>query len=192
MAFLTQQQLGEIGFRYLGKNIKISDKASIYNPGNIHLDDNCRIDDFCIISAGLGGIFIGKHVHIAAYSSLIGTEQIYLADFCGLSSKVSIYSSSDDYSGEFMTNPTVHMELRSVDNHPVFLDKHVIIGAGTVILPGAKLNQGVAIGALSLVLGKDYPEFMIYAGVPARPVKQRKRNILELENKMLNSGKNNA
>ena len=186
MAYLTQQQLEQMKFKQLGKNVKVSDKASIYNATNIHLDDNCRIDDFCIISAGIGGIYIGKYVHVAAYSSLIGAEKITLADFSGLSSRVSIYSSSDDYSGGFLTNPTVPVEYCNVDSRPVYIGKHVIVGAGAIVLPGAVLNTGVAIGSLSLVLGKEYPEFKIYAGTPAKAMKERKRNLLELENKFSN------
>lgn len=185
MAYLSQTQLESLDFKYLGKNVKISDKASIYNAKNIHLDDNCRIDDFCILSVGAGSIHIGKYVHIAAYSSLIGAEKITLADFSGISSRVSIYSSSDDYSGEFMPHPTIPDEFRNVDNRPVYLDKHTIVGAGAIVLPGAKLNIGVAIGALSLVLGREYPEFMIYAGTPAIAIKERKRNLLELERSLL-------
>ncbi|RTL01181.1 MAG: acyltransferase [Proteobacteria bacterium] len=186
MAYLSQTQLESLNFKYLGKNVKISDKASIYNAKNLYLDDNSRIDDFCILSAGAGGIHIGKYVHIAAYSSLIGAEKITLADFSGVSSRVSIYSSSDDYSGEFLTNPTVPIEYCNVDSRPVYIGKHVIVGAGAIVLPGAKLNIGVAIGSLSLVLGKEYPEFMIYAGAPAKAIKERKRNLLELENKLSN------
>lgn len=181
MAFLTQNQLNKMNFKFIGKNVRVSDKASIYNAENIYLSDNCRIDDFCILSAGNGGIHVGKHVHIAAYSGLIGAEEIYLNDFSGLSSRVSIYSSSDDYSGAFMTNPTVPDEFKKVDSRPVYLGKHAIIGAGSVVLPGADLGMGVAIGSLSLVLGKSYSEFVIYAGAPAKPVKERKRAILDLE-----------
>ncbi len=184
MAYLTETQLQSMNFQHVGENIKISDKVSIYNAGLIYLSDNCRIDDFCILSAGNGGIHIGKHVHIAAYSSLIGAEQIFLDDFSGLSSRVSIYSSSDDYSGKYMTNPTIPENLKGVISNPVYLGKHVIIGAGSVILPGAKINEGVAIGSLALVLGKNYPEFMVYGGVPAKPIKARKRDLLELEKKL--------
>jgi UDP-3-O-[3-hydroxymyristoyl] glucosamine N-acyltransferase len=63
MAFLTEEQLKNIGFKYIGDNVKISDKCSIYNPEEIAIDDNSRIDDFCLIS---GLIRIGKNVHIAA------------------------------------------------------------------------------------------------------------------------------
>ena len=181
MPYLTRQELDNIKFKHCGTNVKLSDKASIYNPQNIHLSDNCRIDDFCILSAGNGGIYIGKYVHIAAYSSLIGAEEIYLDDFSGISSRVSIYSSSDDFSGQYMPHPTIPDRFRNVDSRKVYCAKHSIVGAGCVILPGAELNQGVAIGAMSLVSGVKYEEFSIYAGIPAKRIKARKMDILELE-----------
>jgi galactoside O-acetyltransferase len=142
-----------------------------------------RIDDFCILSAGAGGIAIGDYVHIAAYSSLIGAARIELSDFSGLSARVSVYSSSDDYSGAVLTNPTVPAEYTRVSHSDVHIGRHVIIGCGSVILPGAKLEDGVAIGALSLVQ-RNCKEFGIYAGMPARLIKQRKRDLLELERAM--------
>ena len=151
MAFLTEQQLKEIGLKSIGKNVSISDKASIYGAQNLSIGDNVRIDDFTVLSAGDGGIEIGSYIHIAVYSSLIGSGKITLSDFCNISSRVSIYSSSDNYSGEYMTNPMVPEEFSNVFKSPVFLDKHVIIGSGSVILPGVKIGEGVAIGALSLV-----------------------------------------
>jgi UDP-3-O-[3-hydroxymyristoyl] glucosamine N-acyltransferase len=61
MAYYTQEQLKQLGFKYVGKNVKISDKASIYNCDQIEIGDNSRVDDFCIIS---GKIKIGRNVHI--------------------------------------------------------------------------------------------------------------------------------
>ncbi|HLX53336.1 MAG TPA: hypothetical protein VKR58_05320 [Aquella sp.] len=185
MAYLTKEQLQLLNFKYLGNNVKISDKASIYNPQNIYLDDNCRIDDFCILSAGVNGIHIGKYVHIAAYACLIGAAEIYLNDFSGISSRVSIYSSNDDYSGEFLCHPTVPDWCRNVYTAPVFFDKHAIVGSGSVILPGAKLCVGVVIGALSLVPGnRKYDEFMVYAGIPVKQIKKRKQDLISLEKKL--------
>src|SRR5882672_8401994 len=110
MAFLSQEQLDAVGFKRLGKNVQVSDKAVFYNPSKISIGDNSRIDDFCILSAGEGEFHIGRHVHIACYVSLIGKNAILLEDFAGLSSRVSIYSSSDDFSGNYMTGPTVSEE----------------------------------------------------------------------------------
>lgn len=186
MTYLSQRELEEVGFKHLGINVKLSNKASIYNPENISFDDNCRVDDFCILSAGSGGVHIGKYVHIAAYSSLIGNEEIFLDDFSGLSSRVSVYSSNDDYSGDYMAHPTIPSEFRNVDSKPVFIGRHVIVGSGSIILPGANLKDGVSIGALSLVNGRyEYKEFTIYAGVPAKYIKKRSTKLLELERQFL-------
>ena len=72
MAYLTREQLETVGFKKLGKNIKVSDKASIYNPELIELGDYSRIDDFCVIS---GKINIGRFVHVAPQCLLAGGEE---------------------------------------------------------------------------------------------------------------------
>lgn len=184
--FLTKKQIDKIGFKSIGDDVLISDKASIYNPSDIEIGSNVRVDDFCIISAGNGGIKIGSNIHIAIFSSLIGVAKITLSDFCNLSSRVAIYSSSDDYSGESLTNPTIPDKYKKVTQDDVFLGRHVIIGSGSVILPGIVLNEGVAIGALSLVT-KSCEAFGIYAGAPAKRIKERSRKLLELELEFLKS-----
>lgn len=186
MAFLTDEQVREMGFACVGKNMMLSDKASYYNCKNIRLGDNVRVDDFCILSAGLGGIDIGNYIHIAAFSSLIGAGNISLANFSGISSRVSIYSSNDDYSGRALTNPTVPAEFTNLKHADVKIGRHVIIGAGSIVLPGVTLEDGVAVGALSLVK-KDCKSFGIYMGVPAKRIGERKRDLLELEKKLTNA-----
>ena len=180
MAFLSPQRLAELGFDQLGANVLVSERASIYGASRIRIRDNVRIDDFCILSAGDGGIAIGSHIHIAAYSSIIGAGQVTIEDFANFSSRVSVYSSSDDYSGNTMTNPMVPDEYKAVDIRPVRVCRHVIVGSGSVILPGVTLHEGSAIAALSLVKD-DCEEFGIYGGTPARRLGDRKRNLLEVE-----------
>jgi len=186
MAYLSNKEIKKIGFCSFGNNVCISDKASFYGPSRITLGDSVRIDDFCIVSAGEGGIMVGNHVHIACFSSLIGGETIKIGDFANISSRVSIYSSSDDYSGATITNPTIPDDFKNVDHRPVGVGKHCIIGCGSVILPGVTLNEASAIGALSLV--KDHCDaFTIYAGIPARKMGQRSRDLLEAEKRFIAS-----
>lgn len=166
--------------------IKLSDKASFFGAERIQFADNVRIDDFCVLSAGKGGIDIGRNVHIAVYTSLIGAGRITIGDFANISSRVAIYSSNDDYSGAFMTNPTVPAEFTNVTHAPVVIGRHVIIGSGSVVLPGVTIGEGAAVGALSLV-NQDIEPFAIYAGVPARKIGERKRDLLELEQHYLKS-----
>lgn len=180
MSFYTEDELSAIGFKSVGKNVRLSRKASIYNAANISFGDNVRIDDFVVMSAGIGGIELGNYIHIAVYTSLIGAGKIVLGDYANVSSKVAIYSSNDDYSGEWMTNPTVPSELTNVTHADVVIGKHVIIGCGSVVLPGVTLREGVAIGALTLV-NRDCEAFGIYSGVPAKHIKNRQTNLLQLE-----------
>lgn len=174
MAFLTAAALAAMGFRSIGKNLEISDRASFYGNSNISLADDVRIDDFCVVSAGTGGLSIGQHVHVAVHSSII------ISDFCNISSRVAIYSSNDDYSGAAMTNPTVPAVYTNVHHAAVFLGRHVIVGSGSVVLPGVTLHDGVAIGALSLA-NRDCAPFGVFAGNPLRWIKDRQQGLLELE-----------
>ncbi|PPD54708.1 MAG: galactoside O-acetyltransferase [Methylotenera sp.] len=180
MSFYDDSELSKMGFLSLGKNVKISRKASIYNAARISIGDFSRIDDFCVLSAGKGGIHIGRNVHIAVFCGLIGQGSITLADFSGLSSRVMVYSSNDDYSGGALTNPTVPPEFTNVTSAPVHLEKHVIVGSGSIILPGVILQEGVAIGALSLV-NRNCERFSIYMGSPAKRVRSRSEKLLESE-----------
>lgn len=184
MAMLSNRQIAIMGFASIGENVQISEKASIYGAGLISIGSNVRIDDFCVLAAGPGGIRIGNYVHIAVGSTIIGANEISLDDFSGISSRVSIYSSSDDYSGATMTNPTVPNAYKNVYSSSVYLGRHVIVGSGSVILPGVRLEEGVAIGALSLVT-KSCDPFGVYAGNPAKRVNERKRDLLELEIRMM-------
>jgi len=183
MAWMTREQIERMGFAAVGTDVRLSDKASYYNCANIRFGHHVRVDDFCVLSAGAGGIAIGDYVHLAVYSSLMGAGRIELADFAGLSSRVAVYSSNDDYSGATLTNPTVPVEFSGVTHAPVLLGKHVIVGAGSIILPGVTLYEGAAVGGLSLVT-KDCEAFTTYLGVPARRIGQRKRDLLELERRL--------
>jgi galactoside O-acetyltransferase len=184
MAWLSRSQLEAMGFVAIGAEVLISDRASFHNCGAISLGDCVRIDDFCVLSAGAGGIAIGSHVHVAVYTSLIGAGTIAIRDFANLSSRVSIYSSTDDFSGETMTNPMVPPAFTGVSSLPVDIGRHVVIGSGSVVLPGALLEEGVAVGALSLIKGRCLA-FGTYAGVPARRVGERSRNLLARERDLL-------
>lgn len=180
MSFISQEKLEKIGFKHLGKNVLISEKASIYNAKNISIGDNTRIDDFCILSAGEGGIEIGRFVHVACFATLMGKEKIIMKDFSGISSRVSVYSSSDSYDGEWMTNPCLPENVTNTIHKEVIIGKHVVIGSNSVILPGVILSDGCSVGAMSLV-NKSINGKYVYAGVPARKIKDRKNNIFDLE-----------
>ncbi|KZK25767.1 MULTISPECIES: acyltransferase [Delftia] len=184
MAFLSKDQLISMGFKYLGDNVRISDKAAIYNPELIEIGDNSRIDDFCVLS---GRVIIGRNVHIAVFNNIAGGEPgVYLADFSGVAYGCQIFSQSDDYSGRSLTNPTVPDEYKTEIKAAVFLGRHVIIGASSIVLPGVIIEEGCSVGAMSMVT-KSTEAWSIYFGIPAKKIKDRKKDLLELEKKYLDS-----
>ncbi len=183
MGFFAREELEKMGFASLGIEVRISKKVSIYNPHLISIGNHVRIDDFAIISPTEATFKIGNYVHIAAHCMVIGREKITLSDFSGLSGRVTIYSSSDDYSGEFLTNPTVPEEFTNVQSAPVSLGRHVIVGAGSIILPNVDIGMASAISAMSLVT-RNIPEEVIAAGIPCRVVKKRSSRLLDLEKRL--------
>lgn len=180
MNFIPEDELNRMGFASLGQGVKLSRHASLHGISRISIGDNSRIDDFAVLSAGKGGIFIGRHVHVAVFCSLIGKGRIELHDFANLSGRTSIYSSSDDFSGVHMTNPTIPAEYLGVVSEPVIVGKHCVVGSGSVLLPGTVMREGSTVGALSLAKG-ELEEFTMYAGIPAKSIRARKRDLLAKE-----------
>lgn len=181
MGFYTREELEKIGFKSLGENVLLSNKASIYSPEKISIGNNVRIDDFCILS---GEIKIGNYIHIAAYCGFFGGAGIEIEDFSTTSSRVIIYSVSDDYSGLSLTNPMILEKYKYLQKGKVIIKKHSIVGTGSTILPGVILDEGTAVGAHSLI-SKSTEAWGIYVGSPSKRVKERKRDLLELERKFL-------
>lgn len=177
-SFYSAEELQTLGLRKIGKNVMISRKASIYGAGNISIGNHVRIDDFCVLS---GLIEFGDYIHVAAYSALYGGQEgIKLDDYANISSRVTIYSLTDDYSGESMTNPMVPDKYKSIKSQRVYIGKHVIIGATSVVMPGVVLSEGSAFGSFSFI-NKNSEAWSINVGIPAKKIKERQKKLLLLE-----------
>lgn len=182
MAYLNRHQLEAMGFKRLGSNVKISDRASLYGCHEMEIGCESRIDDFCVLS---GRLCLGRNVHIAPFCLLAGGDKgIVMEDFSGLAYQVQVFSQSDDYSGATLTNPTVPDAYKKEYKAAVHLGRHVIVGAGTVVFPGVHLAEGCSVGAMSLVR-KSTRAWGIYSGVPATRIRERKRDLLALEQQFL-------
>lgn len=174
--FYTENELNELGLKSFGKNVLISKKCSIYGAENMTIGNNVRIDDFCILS---GCISIGNYVHIAAYSALYGRYGIEIQDFCGISARGTLYSAIDDFSGDYMVSPMIPSEFTKLTTGKIVLKKYTQIGCNSVVFPKVVVNEGAVTGALTLIK-KDVPSWTIVAGIPARVLKKRKKNLLEM------------
>jgi len=178
MSYLDEAELRNAGFKRIGSGVKISRSANIYNPELIELGDCCRIDDFCVIS---GAISFGKFIHVTPMCLLAGgTPGLTVGDFSTFAYGVKIFTQSDDYSGETMCNSLIPKKYKKEIFKKTVVGRQVIVGAGTVIMPGANVGEGCAIGAMSLVL-EPIDSWGVYAGVPVKRIRARSKNLLRLE-----------
>jgi len=174
---------GSHRFASVGDRVAIDPTVRVIGAERVSIGSNVRIDAFVVLSAGEGGIAIGDYVHIGAHGFLAGTARIQIESFIGISGRVSIYSSTDTYSGGGIVGPTIPPDLREVTDAPVTVKKLSAIGAGSVLLPGVTLAEGAGVAALSLVRD-DVGPFEMVGGIPARRIGTRARTMLELERRL--------
>ena len=184
MAFLERSKLETMGFKHLGKEVQVSDKASFYNTDQIEIGDYSRIDDFCVLS---GKIKIGRNVHIAVLCNVAGGDMgVTMEDFSGLAYGCHVFTQSDDYGGDTLTNPTVPDKYKRETKKSIVVGRHCIVGTNSIIFPGVVLAEGTSVGAHSMVT-KSTEEWSVYFGNPAKRITARKRGLLKLEEEYLAS-----
>jgi len=182
MAYLSESALASMRFRSIGKNVRISDKAALYDLDRLSVGDNSRIDDFCVVA---GDVSIGRNVHVTVFCNLAGGRAgLVLDDFSTLAYGCHVVAQTDDYSGTTMTNSTVPAEFKNETSARVLIGRHAILGTACVVLPGVHIAEGVAAGARTLFTESTEP-WSVYVGSPARRIKERSRALLALEQEYL-------
>jgi len=178
--YYCSDELRTFGFKAVGENVRISRDCTVIGAANISFADNARIDSGTAIIATTGQVrFLGRN-HIGGQCHFCAAADLTFGEFSGTSQGVRIYTASDDYSGKRMMGPMVPADLRGSRTRPINIEKHVAIGAGSVVLPGYHIGEGTTVGALSLVNHPLKP-WGIYHGDPAKLVKARSRDVLDLE-----------
>lgn len=175
-SFYSEKELSTLGLKSYGTNVLISRKVSLYSPEKVALGNNVRIDDFCILS---GEIILGDNIHISAYSALYGAMGIEFKDNSGCSARTTIYSSMDDFSGDYLIGPMHSKTKTNVTGGKVTISEYVQLGAHCLVFPNLTIGIGSVIGALSLVT-KDVQEWGIYVGIPAKFLKPRSKKLMNL------------
>ena len=167
------------------QGVELRGKVSIFGKpiisrwgnGTIVIDDGVTLDSDsrnnyvgiihpCKFAVG-GDLYIGKD------SGLSGTL-IYCKKSVTIGSHVGIGANVMIYDTDFHpVNPYERIVTNSdndIQCKPVQIDDYVWIGANTMILKGVHIGRGSVIGAGSVVTS-DVPELAVYAGNPARFIK---------------------
>lgn len=144
---------------------------------SVRIGVGSRVDAFVTIT---GDVSIGQRVHISHGVGIFGGHGVEIGDYSAISANVSIFSSTEDLSGSSFVNPCCPSEYRHPISRRIRIGRHCVVGAGSVLLPGAELADGACTGAVSMVKA-PLAEWAIYAGAPAKFIKYRRNDILNAE-----------
>jgi len=175
--FHTTNDLLKLGIK-AGKNCKVHSTVMITEPRNLVLGNNVRIDSFTSIVSS-SKVKIESFIHIGSHVLLhAGQKGIELKKYCGVSSGVKIFSSTDDYTGKNFFGPYNKNSKNDTLSKKIVLKKYCIIGTNSVVIPNAEFGEGSVIGALSLA-SKKLEKWSIYFGQPLKYLMPRSKKFIK-------------
>ena len=183
--YLTPAALAAMPFKSLGHDVMIHERVTLVGIENISIGSHVRIDPDVIFVA-TGPLTIGCYTHIAPAVFVAAKAGFEMKNFANIAHGARIYTINDDYSGEHLMGPTIPPDLLSLNPRPVLMEEHTNIGAGAIVLPGVTLAEGSVLGALSLI-GTSTKPWTMYGGVPAKAIKERRRDAIRKGEELLRS-----
>ncbi len=162
-------------FLALGEDVFIAPTVIIRRPHLVKIGNHTAIDHGAYITTQAD---IGDYVHISPYVTCIGGEKskLIVEHFATIATGTRLIAGSDRFHGEGFTSVTVPKQYRDeVIYSTIKIEKFAGVGTNVVIMPGITIAEGSVIGACSMVTKSTEP-WTIYYGIPARPIKARKKD----------------
>jgi galactoside O-acetyltransferase len=108
--------------------------------------------------------------------------RITFRDFSGVAAYTALYTSSDDFMGDYLSNPLVPTQHTNPKKGDITLGEGSLVGAHCVVLPGASLGDFATVGALCIVNAPREAGEVIVAGAACRTI--HKRNVEALRQRV--------
>ena len=151
VAVIPSMHLRKAIYRSLGahidKDVTVHFRTEVRGINNLILGGGTIIGDNAILDAR-GGLEMGKNVN--------------------LSSNVSIYTLQHDHRDPDFNCTNLHAK--------VTIDDRVWLGSNVIVLPGVHIGEG-AVCCAGCVVTKDVEPYAVVAGIPAKKVNERPRNL---------------
>jgi serine acetyltransferase len=150
-------------------------QGAVFNEEWIAVGEDTLIAEQVTMSAGLAPghqlgpdpvLCIGDRCVIGRGSHIVAHQRIDIADDVWTGPYVYITDQNHGY-----TDPDTPIGRQIPVNSPVSIGAGSWLGAGSIILPGAKIGRNVVIAGGSVVRG-EIPDHCVAAGVPAKVVRQ--------------------
>lgn len=162
----------------IGHNLRISGRLRCLNKGTIIIGDDVRIN------SGPNNNYVGgdrrTNLWVAPGARLVIEDKAAISNTT-IVVRASVHIRHDTFIGggcDIYDNDfhEIHMDDRktrrgNIGLAPVVIGPCAFVGGHTIILKGVNIGEGAVIGAGSLVV-KDVPPYQVWAGRPAKFVKQ--------------------
>jgi acetyltransferase-like isoleucine patch superfamily enzyme len=137
--------------------------------GDVQIGYGSRIDAFVTIT---GKVKIGRFCHISTGACIFGGAGFTMGDHSGLSPGAKVFTATENVDMGLMHPTAKH--LRFPIEAPIRVGGHCAVGANSVLLPGADLEDGVVLGYNSGTRER-LESWTVWAGNPARFIRMRKQ-----------------
>jgi serine acetyltransferase len=164
-------------FAGFGSGTMISFPAgSIFGEGSITIGQDTLVGSLVSLSAGMlpgqdlgpdpvlrigDRCVIGRGSHVVAHQSVAIGDDVFTGPY--------VYITDQNHGYE---DPDMPIGRQLPVNNPVEIGAGSWLGAGAIVLPGARIGRNVVVAAGSVVVRGEVPDHCVVAGVPARIVRK--------------------
>jgi acetyltransferase-like isoleucine patch superfamily enzyme len=136
-----------------------------------YIGEKSQIDDFVKIKhvGGTGDIKIGSYVYINSGTVIYSGNGITIGNDVLIGPNCSLVPANHNISN---LETIIRLQGFMPSKGGIIIHNNVWLGAGVIVLDGAIINEGVVVGANSLVIG-ELEANCIYAGNPAKKIRKR-------------------
>ena len=148
----------------------VSPNIRVRVPDHFQIGEGSIVDDWCYFSTRVN---VGVGSHVANNVSVAGGPhlQFTMGDYSSLSAGVRVWCASNDFTTDLIAIGGGQLE------GDVTLGDYTGVGANSVVMPGAVIPEGCAVGALSFVPAfSELEPWTVYAGIPVKPLRGRDRD----------------
>lgn len=154
--------------KHVGDNVVIEEGVRIFHPETVSLGNHVYIGHETMLKGYYKGYLeIGNGSWIGQRCFFHSAGGLHIGENVGIGPEVKILTSVHDFDSTHQ--PVMHFPLKF---SPVEIRPGVDIGIGSILLPGVTIGEGAVIGAGSVVTA-DVPAYEVWAGVPARKLRDR-------------------
>jgi len=156
----------------LGDGVVFEDGVLVFHPEHIEIGDNVYVGHRAVLKGYYRNrMVIGAHTWIGQDAFLHSAGGITIGNAVGIGPRVCVLTSQHVPDDVRLDVPVLFCPI---DLAPVTLGDGCDIGIGSIILPGVRVGEGAIIGA-GAVVAENVPAFEVWAGVPARRLRSRRK-----------------